>query len=79
MEDFDRILVVSGEDQEIIGISYAGNLLQAACTQRTIFIAFARPATFVDLLFILVLGWEILPLACNPPIQFIEHNIGEQR
>ena len=61
---------VTAKYLKIISITYDVHFFQCCLSDSCILVVCA---------FIFVLRWKILPLSCNPPVQFIQYNICKQR
>ena len=75
MEQLDRIRIAAGKYFEIICISDTGYFFQSASTQGRILITMIGAAIAVRRLLERILCWNVFPLACQPPVQFIQHNV----
>ena len=78
MIGFNSIASFPAKDAEIISIPDNIHFFEIATPQGAAFVGAVRRAVFRCALFDVRMCRYILPLTADPPVQFIENDVGEQ-
>ena len=75
-EQLYGITVFSAKDFEIIGISYDIALFQLCFPEFAVLLRLVLGSVFVDSSAVLMPCRHSYPLACYPPVKFVQNNVG---